>query len=220
MNIFIEGNIGAGKTTLTTLLGQLIESSTVTLEPVKDWMSYKNTDGKNLLEMFYGDISRYSYLFQSVTFRTRIQSMENTLSKSKEKYNFFERSVFADKYCFAENCHESGKMNKIEWEDYCKWFDWLSTHFKLDQKINGFVYVKTSPEVSHKRIVERNRHGEETIPMEYLKALSEKHDKMIDTLKTKYPVLIIDGNLDFKNDKKVQDDIANQVVKFWNNLEK
>jgi deoxyadenosine/deoxycytidine kinase len=217
MNIFIEGNIGAGKTTLTTLLGNLISSSTVTLEPVKEWMSVKNNDGRNLLEMFYSDITRYSYLFQSVAFRTRIQSMEKTMSESKEKYNFFERSVFADRHCFAENCYESGKMSGIEWNDYSNWFDWLSGHFNLDKKINGFIYIKTTPEVSHKRIVTRNRHGEEGIPMEYLKALSEKHDKMIEILSRKYPVLVIDGDLDFKNDKKIQEDIAHQVIKFWSN---
>jgi deoxyadenosine/deoxycytidine kinase len=219
MNIFVEGNIGAGKTTLTTLLGSLIPSSSVTLEPVKEWMEQKNDDGRNLLEMFYSDISRYSYLFQSVAFRTRIQSMEKTIEKtmneSKEKYNFFERSVFADRYCFAENCYESGKMSKIEYNDYISWFDWLAKNFKFNEKIHGFIYVKTTPEIAHQRIVSRNRHGEETIPFEYLKALSDKHEKMFKLLEEKYPVLVVDGDLDFKNNKEIQQNIAEQVIKFW-----
>jgi len=85
MNLYIEGNIGAGKTTLTTILGQILPSASTTLEPVDEWMSFRDSDGQSLLDLFYGNIKRYSYLFQSVAFRTRMKSLEKTLATSEAK---------------------------------------------------------------------------------------------------------------------------------------
>jgi deoxyadenosine/deoxycytidine kinase len=219
MNLYLEGNIGAGKTTLTNILGKLLPSATTTLEPVDHWMSYRNADGRNLLDLFYSDIKRYSYLFQSVAFRTRILALEKTLATSTAKYNLFERSVYADRFCFAQNCYEGGNMSKIEWDDYTHWFDWLCQTFTLERKINGFIYVKTSPEVAYQRLIRRNRHGEESIPLEYLKALSAKHDQMMSHLAEKYPVLVIDGDQDFKNDESVQAAIVAQIIQKWPQFE-
>lgn len=212
MNLYVEGNIGAGKTTLTSLLGELVDKSSVTLEPVDEWVSYRDSDGSSLLDKFYGDIKRYAYLFQSVAFRTRIKAFEKAIERSESKYNFLERSVYADRYCFAQNCYESGNMTQIEWIDYTKWFDWLIDMFQLDTKIHGFIYVRTSPEVAHQRLVKRQRHGEESIPLKYLQLLHEKHESMMTLLAKKYPVLVIDGDQDFKNDREIQRKIAEQIT--------
>jgi len=106
-------------------------------------------------------------------------------------------------------------MSQIEWNDYTQWFDWLCQTFRLEDKINGFIYVKTSPEVAYQRLIRRNRHGEESIPLEYLKALAMKHDQMMGHLSTKYKVLVIDGDRDFKNNPEIQKDIVQKIAEMW-----
>ena len=80
MLIYIEGNIGTGKTTFLNLLKNYIEKfrdinldARVVLEPVDEWMETRDSDGKNILEKFYSDQGRYSYIFQMNSFISRIK---------------------------------------------------------------------------------------------------------------------------------------------------
>ena len=65
---FLEGNVGTGKSTFLRMLEEI--GLQVIFEPVNEWSNMKNSNGKNLLEEFYGDQTRYAYTFQSVAFRT------------------------------------------------------------------------------------------------------------------------------------------------------
>jgi deoxyadenosine/deoxycytidine kinase len=185
--IFIEGNVGSGKSTFLKLLEQ--HGYKIILEPVDEWTQLKNSDNKNLLENFYADQQRYAYTFQSIAFRTRIKNLKNYSGE------LVERSIFTDKNVFAKTCYENGKMNNIEWSDYCSWFDWLSDSF--DIKPRGFIYLRADPEINYERIKKRSRSGEETIPFEYLQELHNKHDSWL--MKEKN-VLVLNVNADFEHD--------------------
>ena len=73
-------------------------------------------------------------------FISRINKIENSKNGeySNSKIYFIERSVFTDKYCFALNCYESGKMNKIEYDIYCKWHEWLVDKFDVMPDVHLF----------------------------------------------------------------------------------
>lgn len=167
--IFVEGNIGSGKSTFLTHLAN--EGIKVVLEPVDEWTKMKNANGKNIIEEFYSDPTRNAYLFQSVAFRSRMKNITH-----KDGY-FIERSIFTDRNIFAQTCREDGLIGDIEWDDYVSWFDWLTQEFKVSPK--GFIYLRCEPEVSFERIKKRNRSGEEAISFEYLKKLHEKHDEWL-----------------------------------------
>ena len=60
MIIYIEGNIGAGKTTFVNNLKKVLFSfqkigidAEIVTEPVDEWMHTYESDGKNILEKFY-----------------------------------------------------------------------------------------------------------------------------------------------------------------------
>ena len=199
--IFIEGNVGSGKSTFLKLLEN--EGYKIILEPVDEWSAIKNSNGKNLIEEFYGNQERYAYTFQSVAFRTRVKNLKD--------YNgeLIERSVFTDKNVFAKTCYENGKMNDIEWTDYCSWFDWLCESFNI--KPSGFIYLRADPKISYERIKKRSRPGEETIPFEYLEELHNKHEKW---LMDESNVLVLDVNKEFESDPEIFKDMIEKIKNF------
>lgn len=186
----IEGNIGSGKTTLVRKLKDR-EDTEVIEEPVDLWLSIRDDDGKHsLLDLFYSDSKRYSYLFQTMVFKTRLMSLDHEQEKS---IRFSERSIWTDKYIFGENCIENNMMNAIEAKSYYKWFNWLEKHFEPNPA--GIIYIQCSPEKCMERIKKRAREGEDLISYDYLKQLHNKHEKWLTTW-TKTPVLIIDNEKD------------------------
>lgn len=199
---FLEGNVGTGKSTFLQKLKEL--GINVIFEPVDEWTSIKNLNGKNLLEEFYNDQKRYAYTFQSIAFRTRVKNIQNSDTNS-----VVERSIFTDRNVFAKTCYENGMMNEIEWNDYTSWFDWLVETFDIKPK--GYIYLRASPKISYDRIQKRNRSGEETIPFDYLKELHNKHEKW---LMGESNVLILDVNDDFENDNGKLNDMIEKVMNF------
>ena len=167
---FIEGNIGVGK---STLVEKLKDNGMITLqEPVDAWSNVRNSNGKNILQEFYGDPKRWAYTFQSIAFRSRILGMKNLPERC-----IVERSVFTDRMVFAETAHDEGNIDEIEWNDYVIWFD-----FVMDiagSKPTGIIYLRGSPETCLEQIKRRGRVGEEGITIDYLRALHRKHDKWL-----------------------------------------
>jgi deoxyadenosine/deoxycytidine kinase len=199
---FLEGNVGTGK---STFLKHLEDSKLqVMYEPVDQWMNMLNSNGKNLLEEFYGDQQRYAYTFQSIAFRTRVKNLENC-----EKNTIVERSIFTDANVFAKTCYEKGMMNDIEWEDYKDWFGWLANTFNI--KPNGYIYLQASPNVSNERIKKRSRCGEETIPFDYLTELHRKHEEW---LLNEDNVLILNVDENFENNPKKIEEMLIKVRNF------
>ncbi len=185
----IEGNIGSGKSTLLQYL-QKLDQVEVIPEPVDVWINIKDSEGKNLLDHFYSDMERYSYMFQAMVFKTRIQSTDVPQEKN---IRFSERSIWTDRYVFGKLCIENNKMNSIEKECYQYWFDWLENKFK--PKPDGIIYVRCSPEKCMERIHKRGRSEENNISLDYLKKLHNSHEEWLQNWK-ETPVIILDNEKD------------------------
>jgi deoxycitidine kinase len=185
----IEGNIGSGKSTLLQYLEKLDQVEVIP-EPVDMWINIKDSQGKNLLDHFYSDMERYSYMFQAMVFKTRIQSTDVPQEKN---IRFSERSIWTDRYVFGKQCIEDNKMNSIEKECYHFWFDWLENKFK--PKPDGIIYVRCSPEKCMERIHKRGRSEENNIPLDYLKKLHNSHEEWLQNWK-ETPVIILDNEKD------------------------
>ena len=198
--ISVEANIGAGKSTFLKIFGEKWpELFNVIYEPLDEWQNkYVDVDN-NILGLFYGDISRWAYTFQSNAFITRIQKYQR--EKKDGMINLTERSIYSDNKLFAENLMEDGKMNQIEWKLYENWFNWLSHTF--DAKPKGIIYLRCEPEIAYERVKKRSRSEEDTISLEYLKRLHDYHEKWLMN-QTDIPVLVIEVTDDFEgNDEKI-----------------
>lgn len=180
----IEGNIGAGKSTLginlasTGLVGYIPE-------PVKRWQTkYK----ENILELFYKDSKRNAFLFQLAAFATRAKTFEEVIALVDHSNVFLERSIFSDRYVFAKTLYELGDMTETEFQVYCDIWEWVNVRWAV--KPEKILYVKTPSEVCLERIKERARGEEVGVNLDYLKILEQKHDEW---LLDHQSVLIIDG---------------------------
>ena len=102
--IIIDGVIGAGKTTVISLIEKEINNETnkdgklkvkAIYEPVKLW----NDTG--VLQYFYKDIPKHCYEFQTYSFITRIESViEDLYNNQDADVYILERSIWTDKYIF------------------------------------------------------------------------------------------------------------------------
>jgi deoxyadenosine/deoxycytidine kinase len=193
--ISIEGNIGSGKSTFLKLMRKYFKDNVKYVdEPVTDWLKVQTDDGQNLIENFYADKERYGYIFQNFAYITRIRRLYDAILNSKEDIIITERSVESDRHLFAEMLEEDGYINQMEKGCYDYWYNFLNI------EIDYFVYIKTTPDNCMKRIGERSRRGEDMIEREYIDKLDEKHDKW---LLGKKNMIILDGNLNFRDDKGV-----------------
>jgi deoxyadenosine/deoxycytidine kinase len=216
--IYIEGNIGSGKTTFVSLLKDYLKLKnlkyTIVKEPVDEWMNTKDSSGTNILEYFYSNQNKWSYAFQMNSFISRVKSIDDARKSNKYDIIFIERSVYTDRYCFAENCFQLGNMTEMEYNIYINWHDWLCENFNT--KPSGYVYLKTSPTVSFHRVNKRLRDGEGGIELEYLESLHIKHNNWLENEeKNNTRVLTLDVSEDFVNSSSMNE-MVNKIIKTFN----
>jgi deoxyadenosine/deoxycytidine kinase len=185
--ITIEGDIGAGKSTLIDKLRTAHPDWHFIDEPVSTWVQLQTAEGKNLLELFYDDKTRYSYTFQNCALLSRALNIKTTiddwqkrcrLNPEEETKNVFitERCIETDYNVFAKMLHDDGHLNLMEWDLYKMWYS-----FVKDQSyaLSGIVYVNTPPEICQSRIHIRGRKGEDSIPLEYLQNLEKYQNEWL-----------------------------------------
>ena len=196
--ISIEGNIGSGKSTLLSeLKARYANDETICFleEPVDVWDKITDENGVTILEKYYSDQKRYAFSFQMMAYISRISLMRAALKENKYKIIIIERSVYTDSAVFAKMLFDDKKIEYIEYAIYLKWVN----EFISDFPPVKFIYVQAHPEVSFKRVGIRGRPGE-IIPLEYLQSCHKYHEDWL-LVKNQNPVLILDANVDVKNDK-------------------
>jgi len=181
--ISIEGNIGAGKSTLLRALRDAHPDWTFIDEPIDTWTALKNNTG-NLLECFYGNQARWAYTFQNCSILSRFQLIEKAILENKDKYSgkhiyVTERSLGTDYHVFAKMLKEDGKLDELEFELYERWLAELE---KTCTPLSGIVLVDTAPQTCVNRIKNRNREGEEGIPLSYLELLNTFQNRWLDNI--------------------------------------
>jgi deoxyguanosine kinase len=108
--ISIEGNIGAGKSTLIELLKTKFPSVVFVDEPVDVWGTVKDSRGVTILEKYYENQTRYAFAFQMMAFITRVSRLRTALESNPHSIIVTERSVFTDREIFAKMLHDAGKI--------------------------------------------------------------------------------------------------------------
>ena len=172
----IEGNIGSGKSTLVTKLKENYKNNKDICfldEPVSEWEKIQDSQGKSMLEKYYGNQEKYAFAFQMMAYISRLAPLRKAL-KENYKVIITERSVYTDKMVFAKMLYDDKKIEDVEYQIYNNWFN----EFLNDIPIPHIVYVQTNPEIAKARVDKRARKGE-TIPLEYLTNCHNYHENWL-----------------------------------------
>jgi deoxyadenosine/deoxycytidine kinase len=146
---------------------------------------------------------------------TVLASFRNVFSeirKNSAQVNFVERSHLDGLKVFAPTLVEGGLMNSVE-------FDTLSyvaeSMFDENDRVDGYVYLRTDPELCLKRVKSRSRSEESSVNLCYLQSLNDKYEEWMSS-EDRGSVLVIDNNVDLFSEQ--YQSYAKQVEQFVVNL--
>lgn len=155
--ITIEGNIGAGKTTLSTLLAKKLNARLV-LEEFSD---------NPFLPKFYADPDRYGFPLELFFMAERFKQLNELL-----KPDLFQQTTISD-YLFVK-CLLFAKvtLTEQEYQLYKRLFDII--HQQLIHP-DMLVYLQAPVEKLQQNIHKRNRSYEQQIPDNYLQSIQQSY---------------------------------------------
>lgn len=187
MHIAIAGNIGSGKTTLTTMLAKRY-----------GWKPrFESVDYNPYLEDYYQDIKRWSFPMEVFFLKERFKDLLE-ISRSDDSV-VQDRSIYEGVYVFTENNYAMGNLDDRDYETYMELFEDMTDAVQFPDLM---IYLRAS--VSHlvSNIEKRGREYEQKMPLDYLENLNKRYEEFI---KEKYKgrVLTIDvDNLDYQHQPK------------------
>ena len=195
----LEGNIGAGKSTIMKIISNQFHDVEFVEEPVNQW---QNLNGCNLLNSFYSDPKRWGFSFEFYSMLTKIQALLKAADSDKPII-IIERSILSNKV-FMDLSNDLGKLDKMEYLMLINTYNFYLEN--VYPQIAGIIYLDTPVDECIRRITKRNRGEECTIEKSYLNSIKEKMDEMCNS--STMIVIRIDGMYDCERDvKRVCDDI-------------
>ena len=180
--ITIAGNIGVGKSTLTSLLAQKL-----------GWTPFYEGFAENpYLSDFYDDMRRWGFQSQVFFLSQRLQQHHRLLQHQNSVLQ--DRSVYEDAEIFARNLFNQGHLSDRDWITYRNLYQTLS---ELLQPPDMILYLRASVPTLRRRIVQRGREYEQAITDDYLGKLNQLYDDWTSSFQL-CPVLTIEtDNLDY-----------------------
>mgnify|MGYP000700409516 CR=1 FL=1 len=180
MHIAIAGNIGSGKTTLTTLLAK----------HYKYQPHFEEVDDNPYLIDFYKDMQRWSFNLQVFFLKSRLSQLIELKKKGKNVVQ--DRTIYEDAYIFAPNLHAMGLMTTRDFENYADLFSAMDEFITPPDLL---IYLRASVPTLVQNIQKRGREYEEAIRLDYLTRLNERYEAWISTYnKGKLLIIDIDNN--------------------------
>ena len=195
MHVAIAGNIGSGKTTLTTKLSKHYR-----------WEAhYEDVENNPYLNDFYKEMQRWSFNLQIYFLNSRFRQIINIKSSGKDFIQ--DRTIYEDAFIFAPNLHSMGLMSSRDFDNYQQLFS------LMDSFVQGpdlLIYLRASTTTLVSQIQKRGREYENSIRLDYLTRLNERYEAWISEY-TKSKLLIID--VDDINFSENEEDLGKVITK-------
>jgi deoxyadenosine/deoxycytidine kinase len=162
--VAIAGNIGAGKSTLTGLLGEQL-----------GWEPFFEAVADNpYLADFYRDMHRWSFHSQVFFLSRRLRHHHQLLQRSHSVIE--DRTVYEDAEVFACNLYRQGSMSERDYRSYRELYEVLS---RLLPPPDLVIYLRASVPTLVDRIARRGRSFEQDISTNYLEQLNILYEEWI-----------------------------------------
>ncbi|WP_439129213.1 2-amino-4-hydroxy-6-hydroxymethyldihydropteridine diphosphokinase [Polaribacter sp.] len=192
--IAIEGNIGAGKTSLAKMITEEYNAKLV-LERFAD---------NPFLPKFYKDKERYAFPLEMSFLADRYQQLSDDLAQ----FDLFKNFLVSDYYIFKSLIFAQVTLSEDEYLLYRKMFNLI---YKEITKPDLYVYLYQNTERLLENIKKRGRNYEKNIESEYLKKIQEGYKNFINTQKDLNLLVIDVSDLDFVNNKKDYNYIIDKI---------
>lgn len=183
MHIGIAGNIGSGKTTLTTMLarhyGWTPKFESVTYNPY--------------LADYYADIKRWSFALEMYFLSQRLKDILEI--RKSDGVVIQDRTLFEGVYIFVANNYAQGNLSERDFNTY---MDTFNVMMSVVQEPDLMIYLKSSIPHLVAQIQKRGRDYEQGISIEYLGGLNQRYEEWIAGYKGRL-ITIDTENLDFLN---------------------
>ena len=196
MHVDIAGNIGAGKTTLTSLLAKHYK-----------WKAqYEDVEDNPYLDDFYNKMERWSFNLQIYFLNSRFRHILDI--RRDKKTIIQDRTIYEDAFIFAPNLHAMGLMTNRDYENYRSLFDLMES---VTEAPDLLIYLRSSIPNLVGQIHKRGREYENSISIDYLSRLNERYEAWIDQYdKGKVVILDVD-NIDFVDNPEDLGNIINKI---------
>jgi len=182
MHIAVAGNIGSGKTTLTSLLAKHYK-----WEP-----HYEDVDDNPYLNDFYQDMQRWSFNLQIYFLNSRFNQIIDIQKSGRDVIQ--DRTIYEDSYIFAPNLHSMGLMSTRDFENYFTLFNLISS---LIDPPDLIIYLRASIPTLVNQIQNRGRKYESSIRLDYLKRLNERYEAWVESYKLGKMLIVDADNYNF-----------------------
>jgi 2-amino-4-hydroxy-6-hydroxymethyldihydropteridine diphosphokinase len=198
--IAFEGNIGAGKTTLSTKIAEDFNAKTV-LERFAD---------NPFLPKFYEDQNRYAFPLEMSFLADRYKQLSDDLAQ----FDLFKDFIVADYHIFKSLIFAKVTLQEDEFRLYKTLFDIV---YREMPKPDLYVYLYQNTERLLQNIKKRGRSYEQNIPADYLEKINSGYLDYIKS-QTNLNVLIIDvSDRDFVKNQEdylyILDEIQRKISK-------
>jgi 2-amino-4-hydroxy-6-hydroxymethyldihydropteridine diphosphokinase len=194
--IAIEGNIGAGKTSLTNLLSEDFNAKLI-LERFAD---------NAFLPKFYEDKERFAFPLEMSFLADRYQQLSDDLAQ----LDLFKNFIISDYYIFKSLIFAQITLQKEEYKLYRKIFDMM---YKEITKPDLYVYLYQNTDRLIENIKKRGRDYEKNIEAEYLQKIHDGYKSFISTQQNLNTLIIDVSEIDFVENKVDYNFIVNQIKK-------
>jgi len=180
----VAGNIGSGKSSLTTVLSHHFE-----------WKAfYEIVETNPYLNDFYGDMHRWSFHTQMYFLTKRFHSLQRILETKESIVQ--DRSIYEDAEVFARSLYLQGYMTERDYRTYNEHFEILCEHIRTPDLM---VYLRSDVPTLMERISMRGRTYEKQIERAYIETLNERYEEWVSRYQ-RSPLVIIDvSQRDFLN---------------------
>jgi Deoxynucleoside kinases len=183
MHIAIAGNIGSGKTTLTRLLSKHF-----------GWKPhFEEVDNNPYLESFYEDMKRWSFNLQIYFLNSRFRQVMDIRKSGDDIIQ--DRTIYEDAYIFAANLYDMGLMETRDYQNYQDLFELMSSFLQAPDLL---IYLRASVPTLVRQIQKRNRDYEQSIRLDYLKALNKRYENWIANYNKGKLLIIESDNIDLE----------------------
>ena len=180
--IAIEGNIGAGKTSLANMLSDDFNAKMV-LERFAD---------NPFLPKFYEDKERFAFPLEMSFLADRYQQLSDDIAQ----FDLFKNFIVSDYYIFKSLIFAQITLQKEEFVLYRRMFDIM---YKEITKPDVYVYLYQNTKRLLENIKKRGRSYEKNIDPDYLNKIHEGYINFIKTEKDLNALIIDVSDLDFVN---------------------